>query len=580
MSQNEIASMMRTQAAGSLSDPLAAGPFLTEEPPRPKHRRWDGRRWLILLVEDDGDISDAARGVLQDEDYDVVGADNGNAALKWLQGNVIPDLIVLDLRMPVMDGWEFRAQQKGDPRLSDIPIIACSADTSPQAVTISADAYLRKPIEAALLVSTVARILHQQEMKHMTQRLESAERLASLGRLAAGVGHEINNPLAFATLNVSMALKQVSKLRDKLAAPPAPGMPAGEGDGSAEAFADVLSMLSDSEVGLERIRQTVGRLQKLSRDVQKRHEPFDLNAVIDQSIAMVWTQIQHRARLSKDYRRSETIVNGDAVAIGQVFLNLLVNAAQAIPDGDADHNEIGIKVEVVRDEVVVEIRDTGAGISRENLPRIFEPFFSTKPTGSGTGLGLSIARQTMNDNHGRIVFDSAPAQGTTVRVFLPFFGELNTDKPEARPAAAGKEGPERSLPDADRGRVLVIDDEPLIGRVIQSALRDEHDVVVETRAADALARLEKGERFDLILCDMAMPNIGGPEVFAIISTRWPDLASRLVFITGGSFTASARAFLDNTTATILPKPFTAEEIRRLARARTLLAQVTASANQG
>ena len=115
---------------------------------------------------------------------------------------------------------------------------------------------------------------------------------------------------------------------------------------------------------------------------------------------------------------------------------------------------------------------------------------------------------------------------------------------------------------------MVIDDEPMIGNVIRTALKDEHDVVVEVRAADALARLERGETFHLILCDMAMPNLGGPDVFAIVSSRWPGLVPRLVFMTGGSFSASTRAFLDNTKAAVIAKPFTLEEIRSLARART------------
>jgi len=521
-----------------------------------------------MLVEDDGAISEAARSVLEGEDYEVVSAENGRAALRQLQTGTIPDLIVLDLRMPVMDGWEFRAQQKNDPRLASIPIVACSADASPQALAISADAYLKKPIDGAVLLSTVARLLHQQEVKQMSQRLESAERLASLGRVAAGVGHEINNPLAFAMMNVSMALKSIAELRDA-------GPSSGDAEDSAsrvisgKAVADLIEMLTESEIGLQRIRQTVGRLQKLSRDSQNRHEPFDLQVAIDQSVAMAWTQIQHRARFVKDYRRPELIVNGDAVAIGQVFLNLLVNAAQALPDGDADHNEIRVTVDVAGDEVVATIRDTGSGIPSEHLPHIFEPFYTTKPVGSGTGLGLSIARQTITDHHGRIEFDSTPGTGTTARVYLPFVDALQRSRVEPTPPPDPLETTtERPAMPGRRSRVLVIDDEPMIGRVIQSALKSEHDVIFESRAADALARLEAGEAFDLILCDLAMPNISGPDVFNIVSARWPELLPRLIFMTGGSFTASTRAFLDTTTATVLAKPFAVDELRKLARVRT------------
>lgn len=523
-----------------------------------------------MVVEDDDALSEAARSVLEDEEYDVISAEDGKAALKRLQTGPIPDLIVLDLRMPVMDGWEFRARQKNDPRLKSIPIVACSADASPQAVAISADAYLKKPFDSAVLVTTVARVLHAQELKQMSQRLESAERLASLGRLAAGVGHEINNPLAFVMMNISMAVKRLTELREISATTPAQHAEPGRAEQLTieDIVPDVIEMLSESEMGLERIRQTVGRLQKLSRDSQNRHEPFDLQVAIDQSVAMAWTQIQHRAGFSKDYRRPRTIVNGDAVAIGQVFLNLLVNAAQAIPDGDADNNEIRVTVDVVDQDVVVTIHDTGAGIAAEHLPHIFEPFYTTKPVGTGTGLGLAIARQTITDHHGHIAFDSTPGQGTTVRVHLPFIEALNTPG-ELTPTPEPFTSPPVHLsPSSRRSRVLVIDDEPMIGRVIQSALKSEHEVVVETRAADALARLDAGESFDLILCDLTMPNITGPDVFAIVSKRWPDLVPRLVFMTGGSFTDSTRAFVETTSATILAKPFTVEALRKLARLRT------------
>jgi len=530
-----------------------------------------------MVVEDDGALSEASRSVLEDEEYDVISAEDGKAALKRLQTGPIPDLIVLDLRMPVMDGWEFRARQKNDPRLKAIPIVACSADASPQAVAISADAYLKKPFDSAVLVTTVARVLHAQELKQMSQRLESAERLASLGRLAAGVGHEINNPLAFVMMNVSMAVKRLTELREASATTPtSEAKPGRAGELTVEDIVpDVIEMLTESEMGLERIRQTVGRLQKLSRDSQNRHEPFDLQVAMDQSVAMAWTQIQHRARFTKEYRRRRTIVHGDAVAIGQVFLNLLVNAAQAIPDGDADNNEISVVIDVVDEDVVVTIRDTGAGIAAEHLPHIFEPFYTTKPVGSGTGLGLAIARQTITDHHGRIEFESTPpGLGTTVRVHLPFIEALNAPRDVTPTPEPFLSVPVSADPSLQRSRVLVIDDEPMIGRVIQSALKSEHEVVVETRAADALARLDAGEAFDLILCDLTMPNITGPDVFAIVSKRWPDLVPRLVFMTGGSFTDSTRAFVDTTSATILAKPFTVEELRKLARTRTAPAVVS------
>ena len=136
---------------------------------------------------------------------------------------------------------------------------------------------------------------------------------------------------------------------------------------------------------------------------------------------MAWNQIRHRARLVKDFGAVPP-VHGNAAALGQVFLNMLVNAAQSIPEGDAERHEIKVSASLREDEVVIEIRDTGKGIPPDVLPHVFEPFFTTKPVGVGTGLGLSISRQTVTDHGGRIEIDSEPERGTAFRVILPAQG--------------------------------------------------------------------------------------------------------------------------------------------------------------
>ena len=151
-----------------------------------------GNKSRVFLIEDDPAIRESLVGILEDEGYEVSSAENGQDALRRLHTERAPDIIVLDLRMPVMDGWEFRAIQKDDPRLGRIPVVAMSADRSPQAVTISAQAYLRKPLDVDELLRAIERILHEQVRSRMADRLEQAERLASLaGRRRRG--HEINN---------------------------------------------------------------------------------------------------------------------------------------------------------------------------------------------------------------------------------------------------------------------------------------------------------------------------------------------------------------------------------------------------
>jgi CheY-like chemotaxis protein len=275
----------------------------------------------------------------------------------------------------------------------------------------------------------------------------------------------------------------------------------------------------------------------------------------------VWNQIRLRSRLVKSYGKIPAIL-GNKSALGQVFLNLLLNAAQSIPEGDANHNAVQITTSIVPGEkgaeLVVEISDSGKGISPEDMSHLFEPFFTTKPFGEGTGLGLSISHQTVREHGGRITVDSSSGKGTTFRVFLPVGADVLPPPIVIGPLKTS------ALP---RGRVLVIDDEPLIGRVIQNVLNREHEVVVVERAGDALARLQDGERFDAILCDLVMPDVSGPEFYAAVAERWPDLVERLVFMSGGAFTSATRAFMAHLSPCVLRKPFQIDHLKDVVRER-------------
>jgi signal transduction histidine kinase len=506
---------------------------------RGRANRLDGSKSWVLLVEDDRAIREPLSVLLRGEGYEVSLAENGQEALRKLRTERTPDIIVLDLRMPVMDGWEFRAKQKQDPVFGLVPVVAISADGSAQAVTMSADAYLRKPLDPTELLQTIERILSEREWRQMSARLEEAERLASLGRVAAAVGHEINNPLAFVVLNIDQSLADLRAL-----------------DGVPPAIVDTLE---SCQSGLERIRRTVGNLKRLARPEDEKRGPVDVGKLIDQSVAMAWNQIRHRARFVSNLVGLPPI-HGNAPALGQVFLNLLVNAAQAIPEGNAEQNEISVTTRAAGGEIVVEVRDTGVGIAPETLTHVFEPFFTTKPVGVGTGLGLFISHQTVTDHGGRLEIESQLDQGSLFRVILPCGPYAAATAPATAPVIV-------TAPAGRRGRVLIIDDEPAIGGAIRAGLRDEHDVVVVQRAADAFARFDAGETFDLVLCDLVMPDVSGPQVYATIAERWPALTACLVFMTGGAFTSETEEFMEKAAAPIFTKPFRLDQLKQLVRER-------------
>lgn len=511
------------------------------EPPNPESERdqWSGATHeRILLVEDDRSIREVLRGILEEEGYAVTIAENGRRALEYLQSGGVPDLIVLDLRMPIMDGWQFRAAQKADPVLATIPVVAISADGSAKAAAIDAAAYLRKPLSTGAMVNAIRRILGQAERKRLLGRLEEAERFAALGRLAASVGHEINNPLAYLSMNLDLVAIQVNRyLADVV--------------GASQELADVRIMLKECRVGVDRIRDIVKDLQRLSRKPEQSRETFSLNTLLDESLAMARNHVQHRATVQKEYADLPMVV-GDRSALGQVFLNLILNAAQSLPDGRADSNCITLRTLAGPGGALIEVRDTGPGIAPDVIPHIFDPFFTTKPIGDATGLGLTVSYRIVADHGGRIQVDSEEGVGTAVKVFLPVLSaQLPVPIPSEKPA-----------PDAGptRGRILVIDDVLAIGRTISDAL-PEYDVSVVSKASEAFIRFDSHESFDIVLCDLMMPQLGGRDVLERLEADWPHLAASLIFMTGGAFTTEAREFLSRAKQRVLLKPFSVQELR-------------------
>jgi signal transduction histidine kinase len=503
----------------------------------------------ILIVEDDRAVLETVRGVLEEEGYEISRASDGREALDRLQRDDAPDLILLDLRMPVMDGWTFRNAQKRLSHLAPIPVVAMSADATSRAQAISADAFLRKPLDLDDLLATIRRVLAEDDAKRRSEHWRTVERMASLGRIAAGVGHEINNPLAFVLMNVTLANERLQRIASS-----------GESarawlDGLQEAR-ELADMLNDSLIGLERIRGIVRNLQSLSQRDDDKHEVVNLERVIDESVVVAWNHIQHRARLSKRYGELP-LVKGNRVALGQVFLNLLVNAAQAIPAGNSFGNVITIVTASDGTGVTVDIADTGAGIAADVLPRVFDPFFTTKPADEGTGLGLSICQRIVTDHGGRLTIESEVGRGSVCRLWLP--AARDVDEPNARPKPAPP--PSMARPER-RARILVIDDELKIGEVIAHVLSARHEVVAVQEAQRAIDLLEDGQTFDLVLCDLMMPNIGGPEVFEAFG-RWPAMLQALIFMTGGAFSDDADAFLKRAQRPVLYKPFTASELEAM-----------------
>ncbi len=381
-----------------------------------------------------------------------------------------------------------------------------------------------------------------------SKRWSSAERMASLGRLAAGVAHEINNPLAYVLGSIELlerGLAEIGALHPQAAR-------------TGEIISDAQSALSNAKDGVERIRGIVKDLTTFSRAVPDSRRPVDVEAVLESTLNLAWNELRHRVRVVKDFAGVPELL-GDEGRLAQVFLNLLLNASQAIPDGRQGLLRISTASEGTRVSVCVE--DDGVGIAAQDLPYVFEPFFAPQTDwGQGphaqrdtaAGLGLAICRNVVTALGGTITVASAPGAGTRFTVTLQA-----AEAPEA--SAEGNRARNRERVNS-RARILIIDDEPLLGQTLRFAFQDKHDVEVASSGRQALERLGTDADYDLVLCDLMMPDVSGEQVYRAVSERTPGLLPRFVFMTGGAFTERAQEFLAQFPGRQLEKPFNIDEV--------------------
>jgi PAS domain S-box-containing protein len=405
-------------------------------------------------------------------------------------------------------------------------------------------------------LGALAMITDITEQRQLQAQLMTSDRMVSMGMLAAGVVHEIHNPLAAVLANLDLAIGDLSGL--------------GTTGPSHDEVSTALGGLRDARDAGERLRQIVHDVRIFSRAEDDATVQVDIERVLDSTIRMAWNEIRHRARLVKDYQ-SLPPVQANESRLGQVFLNLIVNAAQAIPEGAAEQNEIRLTTRTdAAGHAVVEIRDTGGGMDAQTLDRLFAPFFTTKPPGLGTGLGLSICQRLVGALGGTIDASSTLGTGSTFRVRLPPAAAAPADAAATVSSAASP--PAAPVSVAVHGRVLIIDDEPMILNVARRTLaQDQHDVTTANSGKEALARIAAGERFDVIICDLMMPEMTGMDVYAELNRVTPDQAERMVFLSGGAFTPRARAFLEEERVSRMEKPFHPGALRALVNERIRLA---------
>jgi PAS domain S-box-containing protein len=358
-------------------------------------------------------------------------------------------------------------------------------------------------------------------------QLQFAERMTTVGTLAAGVAHEINNPVAYVSGNLAY-------LYDRLAS-----------DFGDEVDDDLFEAVRDAIDGTRRVGEIVSDLKAFTGSRGREPEPVDLAEVINSSVRLTRPQLHSNTFIETDVGAG-LMVFGNGTELGQIVVNLIVNAVQAMDD---EPGTIGVSARVRADEhVELVVRDEGPGMPADVLSRIFEPFFTTKDPDRGTGLGLAIVHGIVKRHGATIDVESTPGEGTRFTIVFPPLSETSLRESDDLDML-------RAL------RILFVDDEVALGRSV-SRLLTRHEVHVESTCAGALELLATDRSFDLIMLDLMMPEMSGAALYQTIVERWPELESRITFVSGGAVSQESRTILSEHPERFLAKPFSRKEISR------------------
>jgi len=373
-----------------------------------------------------------------------------------------------------------------------------------------------------IALDVTARRAAEAAQRESDGRLHAVERLAAMGQAAAGLAHEVNNPLTYVLANLDSALERIAE-------------------------PTVHGQLLEARTGAERIREIVRDLSVFARARPALEGVADVAGVVQSAVAFTRNELRHRARVTVQVATARHVAMSEG-RLAQALVNLLSNAAHALPEGQAAAHTVKVVAWDAADEVVLEVTDTGTGMPPEVMARVFEPFFTTRVECGGMGMGLALTRAFVEQAGGTIEVESEPLRGATFRITLPAVS------PPARPARQAAQRP------IGRARVLIIDDDPLVGKAIARLLRG-HETVVATSAASAIETLRGGEVFDALFCDLMMPEMTGMDLYQLLLAERPEVAARVIFLTGGAFTLRAQLFVEDTRSIVLTKPIDAKTLR-------------------
>ena len=502
------------------------------------------RALRVLLVEDSPEDAVLVARFLARGPFEVqhTRVQDGAALLAALAEQRF-DLVLCDFELPTLDAFEALEIVRGQDE--NLPFIVVSGrigeDVAVETVRRGANDYLLKSNLTRLPVA-VERALGEAEQKRdraaVREQLVVAERMATVGSLAAGLVHEINNPLSALLFNLEY-------IADSLA------RESGGGGLTAAEVRGLQQPLGEAREACALVMAIAADVKMFARRVEPQHQAVSLAEVVDSAARLARVEMRRRARFVREFAEVP-LVRGDRARLAQVFLNLILNAAQAIPEGRPDANRIRAMLRPAGPgKVVLEISDTGSGIPPEVQARLQRNVPVTTKGEKGTGLGLTICRRILDDLGGSLEMESEPGKGTTVRVYLPAERERVAVSP-----------PEAAVP-SQRSSILVVDDDPMILRAIERALLPRHDPTCVQHPRDALALIGRPDlRFDAVVCDLLLPGMSGMDFHAELEQLAPRLAAATLFLTNVGYSERARSFLSSHPQAFLEKPFQTDQLLR------------------
>jgi PAS domain S-box-containing protein len=383
-------------------------------------------------------------------------------------------------------------------------------------------------------------------MAKMTQ----ADRMVALGRLAAGVAHEINNPLTFLLEGLRLADELAADLEQDIRAQAHTTAPA-----TANRLAELRAFLAEAAEGAGRVRSITRDLRALSRPDDDSLALIKVNQSVLSAVKLVAKRTRSKAPIQTELGELSPVLANEARLV-QVFVNLLLNAADVVP-GSSEGNEIRVTTRQENGAAIIEVRDNGPGVPADLRDRIFEPFFTTKLVGEGTGLGLFVSRNLVDALGGTISVEDVTGGGALFRVQLP------TYQGPAAPPVAEPETVARTRPPLRRSQIMIVDDDAQVAKLLRLSLIDDCEVSVFASGRAALDHLLGGARYDLIFCDLMMDDLSGMDLYEALKLEAPGRERELIFMSGGVFDRRVSDFLRTVSNDFIDKPFDIrEQVRR------------------